>query len=382
MQSLHSLEAGRPRLAAVHVGMVSMVVSVFPQVTIVAPVGSPNPAHDTEYPASTRFTVAFTRGRQDRAGTLALKYCAGVWRAWRAMQGARCVHVRLPGHLPLASGVVAVLTGRRLLTSLHGSPAAHLTAGRRRSVRGIWRWGASAILRSVTRFVVGRSRLVIVSGEGLRRSLDIDAMVVGQHQFRRADIVERDDTCGGPAVRLIYVGRMDRDKGTDVLLDAFEKLRRLDSGCRLVLVGESDGIDVPAEIRRRDLGDSVEYHRYCALRPDVLALYRASDMLVFPSLHEGIPKVPLEAMSQGVPVVVSAPATGDYVEDGRNGLVVPAGDADALVAAVLRMRGDATLRRRCIQAGLATAGQHCREEIEARVSRMVTACFDTEHQQP
>ncbi len=380
MQSLHSAEAGRFRLAAVHIGMVELVVGTFPGVTILAPVGERNPAHDSEYPPGTRFVAAFNRRPQDGAFTLPVKYGVGVWRAWRAMRRARCTHIRLPGHLPLASGVLAALTGRPLLTSVHGSPFAHLTAGREWTVGGAWRWAAGSALRSLTRFVVGRSQLAIVDGEELRRSLGIEAVVVGQHQFRRDDIFGRQDTCGASEVRLIYVGRMSREKGTDALLDAFETLRRDDPAYRLVLVGECSGIDVPAEVRRRALGDCVEYHRYRALRPDLLDLYRSSDILVFPSLHEGIPKVPLEAMSQGLPVVVSAPATGDYVEDGRNGIVIPAGDADAIVAGISRLRREATLRRECIQAGLATALQYCREETEDRVSRIVKAQFHMEHQ--
>jgi len=378
MQSLHSQEAGRFRLGAVHIGMVWLVVAPFSRVTIFAPVGERNPAHDSEYPASTQCVVAFTRRRREGALALMAKYGASVWRLWGTMRHASVVHVRLPGHLPLAGGVLAALMGRTLLTSVHGSPSAHLTAGREWSFGGTWRWAGSALFRSLTRFVVARSRLAIVTGESLRRSLGIQAVVAGQHQFRRADIFERQDTCGGPVVQLLYVGRMSREKGTDSLLDAFEKLRRIDPGYRLVLVGEGSGIDVPAEVQRRALGDCVEYHRYRALRPDLLDIYRSSDLLVFPSLHEGIPKVPLEAMSQGLPVVVSDPATGDYVEDGRNGVVIEAGSVDAIVAGVSRMRRDASLRRDCIRAGLDTARQQCREEVEARVSEMVRARFTME----
>jgi len=223
---------------------------------------------------------------------------------------------------------------------------------------------------------------VLVSGSELRRILDVDAVVLGHHQVRRSDMFERADTCAGPLIRLIYVGRMSRDKGTDVLLDAFEQLRRIDPAYRLVLVGDTDGFDIQAQIRRRALGDVVEYHRYRALRPDLLDLYRSADLLVFPSLHEGIPKVPLEAMSQGLPVVVSAPATGDYVEDGRNGLVVPAGDTEALVAGVRRLRDDAALRRACIREGLATASLHCRDAIETRVREIVRDRFPVEQARP
>jgi glycosyltransferase involved in cell wall biosynthesis len=71
--------------------------------------------------------------------------------------------------------------------------------------------------------------------------------------------------------------------------------------------------------------------------------------------RDGIPNVLVEAMACALPVVTT-PVSGipELVRDGENGLLVPPDDPDALAAAILRLRGDAALRRRLGEAARAT----------------------------
>ena len=75
--------------------------------------------------------------------------------------------------------------------------------------------------------------------------------------------------------------------------------------------------------------------------------FNACDIFVLSSRWEGMPNVVMEAMAQGVPV--AAAGTGgvtDLIEDGREGLLFPTRDADALAGAVARLAADPDLRKK------------------------------------
>src|SRR5439155_14108472 len=75
--------------------------------------------------------------------------------------------------------------------------------------------------------------------------------------------------------------------------------------------------------------------RFLGLRKDVPALIAASDVVVHSSLREGLPRVVLETLHAGTPLVATAVGgVPEVVKDGVNGLLVPASDAPALAAAI------------------------------------------------
>jgi glycosyltransferase involved in cell wall biosynthesis len=98
-------------------------------------------------------------------------------------------------------------------------------------------------------------------------------------------------------------------------------------------------------------------------RDDMPQLYRLMDVLVLPSHREGFPRTPMEASLMGVPAVVTnVRGCREAVEDGKNGLVVPLGDVEALAQAILRIFRDPGLAQR-----LGAAGQRlARERFDER----------------
>src|SRR5690606_17187577 len=117
-------------------------------------------------------------------------------------------------------------------------------------------------------------------------------------------------------------------KGAEVLIDAVGKLADSHSRLRLVLVGEpfrEPGGDYGADLRRRAtrLG-AQDRVRFTGFRADADRLIGSLDLFVLPSLFgEGLPRVLLEAMAAGVPVV-STPVEGigELIRHEENGLLV------------------------------------------------------------
>jgi glycosyltransferase involved in cell wall biosynthesis len=145
----------------------------------------------------------------------------------------------------------------------------------------------------------------------------------------------------------LFAGRLAREKGVAVLLRAWRSSGLSAPSAALVLVGGG-----PIRARAAATGAAVPAG---PVDPETLRnFYAGSDVVVIPSIptrdfREPWGLVANEAFNQGVPVIASdavGAAAGGLIEHERTGLVVPAGDADALAGALRRLHDDAALRTR------------------------------------
>jgi D-inositol-3-phosphate glycosyltransferase len=158
---------------------------------------------------------------------------------------------------------------------------------------------------------------------------------------------------------VLFVGRIEQIKGIDVLLRAFGLLffRRPDlrsDVCLLVVGGALDPQDDASESDKiHELRRLVHEHRMEAnvnfvgsLDQETLALYyAAADLCAVPSLTESFGLVALEAMACGTPVVgTRVGGLQTIIEHGESGLLVPAGDYQALAEAIANVLTDHRLR--------------------------------------
>lgn len=145
--------------------------------------------------------------------------------------------------------------------------------------------------------------------------------------------------------RLAYVGRVAPEKGVETARAAAALLPE----ASLVLDGPGGDVQTPTE--------------------RVHEAYAGADAIVFPvQWPEPWGLVPLEAMSVGRPVVATGTGgSGEYLVDGENCLLFPAGDAEALAAAVRRLAGSPELRGRLREGGFATAARFSEEAFERAV---------------
>jgi glycosyltransferase involved in cell wall biosynthesis len=162
---------------------------------------------------------------------------------------------------------------------------------------------------------------------------------------------------------VLAVGHLSEVKGYPVFLEAAARLApRLGDVAFVALGGETTtpGYRAVLEARAAALGVAARVH-FLGWRSDVARVMGAADVVVLPSLAEGLPLAVLEAMACGRPVVASAVGgVPEAVVDGRTGLLVPPGDAGALAEAIQRVLEDPAAGRRM--------GAEGRRRLEAHFS--------------
>jgi phosphatidyl-myo-inositol alpha-mannosyltransferase len=158
---------------------------------------------------------------------------------------------------------------------------------------------------------------------------------------------------------ILFVGRLDKRKGLDVLLRAMPEVASRFPEVRLTVVGKGP---METESRRLahklGLGNRVEFKGYAA-NNDLPAFYASADVYCSPALGgEAFGIVLLEAMACGTPVVASD-ITGynEVITHGKTGLLCPPNDPAALARTLVEMLSRPDLREKLRAAGLKKAGE-------------------------
>ncbi|MDQ6808673.1 MAG: glycosyltransferase [Verrucomicrobiota bacterium] len=146
---------------------------------------------------------------------------------------------------------------------------------------------------------------------------------------------------GGELVRLLYVGRISREKDLDVLAAAYAQFQKEGADVRLYLVGDGPYLDA----LRESLPGAV-FTGYLA-GEELANAYASADVFVFPSTTDTFGNVIIEALASGLPVIVSdLGGPKELVTDGVNGIVTRARDIENLIAAIKTLSTDKEVRTR------------------------------------
>ncbi len=173
---------------------------------------------------------------------------------------------------------------------------------------------------------------------------------------------------------VVFLGRLRKYKGVDVLLDAFAAVRHERPDVRLDIVGSGPYRSaLEARARRLGLGTSVTFTGYVSAEEKVARL-SAAHVSVCPSPKEGWGLTVIESNACGTAVIASrSPGLVDSVRDGETGLLVPHGDVVALRAAIRRVLDEPDLKTRLEARGLAWARSftwdRCANEAHAVLER-------------
>jgi glycosyltransferase involved in cell wall biosynthesis len=250
---------------------------------------------------------------------------------------------------PLAR-VPVLVAGRRSLAHV----ARHRSAIRRRA--------ASLAMRNVDAFVAnstaGARELVEMDGVEADRVRVIPNAVLpaptAEDSLRLREAARGRWEVSPDELLVGCVTNLQPGKGLPELVAAASELRRGRSNLRFAVIGEGPLRPLlERSIVDRGLGDVVVLAGGDA---DARQLYPAFDIAVQVSESESLPNAVLEAAAAGLPIVATAVGgTVEILDDGRNGVLVPARDVRALVTAVAGLAGDAQRRRRLGDAARARA---------------------------
>jgi glycosyltransferase involved in cell wall biosynthesis len=176
----------------------------------------------------------------------------------------------------------------------------------------------------------------------------------------RAEARERLGVAGGLVIGA--VGRLEAQKGHTYLLAALPGLRREVPDLTVLLMGEGRRQeDLQRQVRDLGLEGTV---RFLGTRRDLPEIFRALDLLVHPSLWEGLPLALLKAMGAGLPVVATrVSGSQEVIVDGVNGCLVTPGDPEGLARAILDLYRQPEARRRLGDAARRTVAERYSQAV-------------------
>jgi glycosyltransferase involved in cell wall biosynthesis/predicted metal-dependent phosphoesterase TrpH len=274
------------------------------------------------------------------------------------------VHLCSPG----PAGVAALLTARVMdlpvLGSYHTELGAYAGLRSADPTLEAFAQAAMAMFYSQCAVVLSPSE----ASDGVLAGLGIAAERVGRWD-RGVDLArfspDRRRRAGGPtdAIDVLYAGRLTREKGADLLADAFLAARARDPRLHLVLAG---GGPEEAALRAR-VGEHATFLGW--LEGDALAdAYADADLFLFASRTDTFGQVLLEAQASGLPVIaVAEGGPCSIVADGVTGLLRPA-DATALADAVVALAADPGERARLAAAARAAVAERTWERALQRLA--------------
>ena len=256
------------------------------------------------------------------------------------------LHLTTPGPVGLAALFVAWRTGLRMVGSFHTDLAAYTER-----LSGSPRLGA--LMREYLRWPYGRCERIFVPSESTRQLL-VDGRIDGSRidlwtrgvdtelftPDRRSALLRRQWHVCDKRPAVIYVGRLSKEKGLDLLRGVTSAMHRRGVEHRLVLVGDGP--------YRRELQAQLPDAVFTGtLAPSEVATGLASaDIFLFPSDTDSAGNVVLEAQACGLPAIVSdRGGPHEYIRPGATGTVCTGGDADAFGHAAAQLLRDPIRRR-------------------------------------
>lgn len=300
-------------------------------------------------------------------------------RLWRWVRTIDVLHCRIPSPAAIFAFAFAGLAKRPAWVLIVGDLRALLPTMPYRGIkRGLWR--AYTAFEEFNVQWMADHALAFANGRALADKHTRPGRPVVETTtttITAAEINSRVDTCGRAPLRLLTVSRIDPRKGLRVLPEVVERLRALGLDVTLDIVGPAVG--QPGEAERTALLEDAALRGVGAhVRADgpvpldrLLPLYRDYDAFVLPTLPgEGIPRVLLESMTAGVPIVTTRVAgIPSLVTHEVNGCLVETPSAADVAGALKRVLTDRPFRQRLIANGYETARGFT---LEAQAARMLT----------
>ena len=149
----------------------------------------------------------------------------------------------------------------------------------------------------------------------------------------------------GDKIIVLFVGRLLKEKGLLELFEAAHAIGKLNKNIEFIIVGDRD--ENTSSLNSNEIENAKKNLnlKFVGSTSQVINYYMECDMLCLPSYHEGLPRVVLEAMSVGRPIITTdAPGCIDTIEHGISGIIVPIRNSAKLTEAILELANNPELR--------------------------------------
>jgi len=256
-----------------------------------------------------------------------------------------------------------------LVTTLHIGSISEL--------QGIAHYAARFYERSIGRWILGKSNRIVAVSYAVKeyaetmgvnpRKVSVVPNGVDILQFRPPSRVKPDGV-----LRVGFIGRLIANKGPQYLVEAAPRILRNFPGVRFQVAGGGPMLH-ELQNRIRELGIQTAF-RFLGTVPSNVEFLQSCDVVVRPSLTDGMPLTVLEAMACGKPTVASkVGGTPEILQDGDTGYLVQPRDMDQLVSRISRLLADPKLR--------AKMGRRARDFAEryyswAEIARQMTTVYE------
>jgi glycosyltransferase involved in cell wall biosynthesis len=275
---------------------------------------------------------------------------------WRGLERVDRVWVFGPHPFALALALLALARGKQVMLGVR-QDSVRLYEARLSS-----RWSlpllAVRFLEAAYR-LLSRRLLTTVQGAELAKRYGGERpglLTMTESVVRASEVLDRAperDWTG--ELQLLTVGRFETEKNPLLMVEALARIEAERPGrYRLTWVGRGPlEDDVRAHAERLGVLERIDFRSYVPFGDQLLALYRAAHMFVHVSFSEGMPKVLIEALVSGTPIVATdVGGVSAALDGGTAGLLVPPDDLEALVAAIYRLDDRADERDRLVERGL------------------------------
>jgi glycosyltransferase involved in cell wall biosynthesis len=256
-------------------------------------------------------------------------------------KGVDLLHINVAAYGSAYRKMILALLARRL-----GIPyVVHIHAGK---FGAFWNEASPPIAAAIDRFLTQSAAIIVLGRDFSHMITDrLPALQSKVHIVYNATPRRRGTTQPAAArakIQLTSLGLLGPRKNTTGLIAALGRLKDRPDWMATI-AGDGEVEKARAQIESLGIADRVSIPGWID-QTSVQALLETTGVFVLPSLSEGLPMAILEAFSYAIPVVATpVNAIPDVVKHEKNGLLVPVGDLDALVAALRRLLEDADLRQ-------------------------------------
>jgi glycogen(starch) synthase len=278
--------------------------------------------------------------REDTLLAWVLGMQTGMLRAARGLEAIDIVHAHDWVTAHAAIGLRDALPSSALVATMHATEA-----GRHQG----WLPGPlSDAIHSIEHWLVHEAQRVIVCSQHMRAEThglfdlppERTSVIANGIELRRwrasSSLAARArDTHAPHGPLVVFVGRLEWEKGAHTFIDALPRLKRRNPGLRAVIAGRGGHeAALTDQVRARRLGRTVDFVGWLP-EPQLHALIAAADILVVPSIYEPFGLVAIEGAALGTPLVVARTGgLAEFVQDGVTGNTFEPGDAADLADAV------------------------------------------------